>query len=78
MVGIAKQSQHTRERQMLYARHKELEDTITLQWMVVLLLMSGRCENGNLHLSPTILPLSPMDYPTIYNKLPLLLMDWLA
>ena len=45
LVGIAKQSQHTQERQMLYACHKELEDTITLQWMVVLLLMSGRCEN---------------------------------
>ena len=28
LVGVAKQSQHTQERQMLYARHKELEDTI--------------------------------------------------
>ena len=28
MVGIAKQSQHTQERQMLYAHRKELEDTI--------------------------------------------------
>ena len=28
LVGIAKQSQHTQERQMLYAHHKELEDTI--------------------------------------------------
>ena len=28
LVGIAKQSQHTQERQMLYARRKELEDTI--------------------------------------------------
>ena len=28
LVGVAKQSQHTQERQMLYAHHKELEDTI--------------------------------------------------
>ena len=28
LVGIAKQSQHTQERQMLYAHCKELEDTI--------------------------------------------------
>ena len=28
LVGIAKQSQHTQERQMLYAHQKELEDTI--------------------------------------------------
>ena len=28
LVGIAKQSQHTQERQMLYACRKELEDTI--------------------------------------------------
>ena len=28
LVGVAKQSQHTQERQMLYTRHKELEDTI--------------------------------------------------
>ena len=28
LVGIAKQSQHTQERQMLYAHRKELEDTI--------------------------------------------------
>ena len=28
LVGIAKQSQHTQERQMLYARRKKLEDTI--------------------------------------------------
>ena len=35
-------------------------------------------KNGNHHPSPTILLLSPMDYLTIYNKLPLLLTDWLA
>ena len=28
LVGVAKQSQHTQERQMLYAQRKELEDTI--------------------------------------------------
>ena len=28
LVGVAKHSQHTQERQMLYAHHKELEDTI--------------------------------------------------
>ena len=28
LVGIAKQCQHTQERQMLYACQKELEDTI--------------------------------------------------
>ena len=28
LVGVAKQSQHTQERQMLYARRKELKDTI--------------------------------------------------
>ena len=50
----------------------------SLQWMVVLLLMSDRSENGSLLLSQMILPLLPMDYLTTYNKFLLLLMDWLA
>ena len=46
--------------------------------MVVLLLMSDKSENRSLLLGQMILLLLPMDYLTTYNKLLLLLMDWLV